>query len=131
MVNKNETINAHKNFQAITVQKNFNIKELATINNVVVSELANNGLYLRAKNNESENLIFNSNVTFKGYLTLLGQINGEALDDIVFVNEAANISGSKIFTAGIHMENDIEVDKKLNVIDVSGNMQVFIMQNCF
>ena len=71
--------------------------------------------------------IFNFNVTFKGYLTLLGQINGEALDDIVFVNEAANISGSKIFTAGIHMEND----KKLNVIHVSGNMQVFIMQNCF
>ena len=127
LVNKNETVNAHKNFQAITVQKKFNIKELATINNVVVSELANNGLYLRAKNNESENLIFNSNVTFKGYLTLLGQINGEALDDIVFVNEAANISGSKIFTAGIHMEND----KKLNVIHVSGNMQVFIMQNCF
>ena len=127
MVNKNETINAHKNFQGITVQKNFNIKELATINNVDVSELANNGVYLSAKENVSENLIFTSNVTFKGYLTVLGQINGEALDDIVFVNEAANISGSKIFTAGIHMENDIEVDGKVNGIDISG---MYFHLNC-
>ena len=120
MVNKNETIDSHKNFQRITVHKNFNIKELATINNVDVSELANNGVFLSAKDNVSEHLVFTSNVTFKGYLTVLGQINEEALDDIVFVNEAANISGSKIFTAGIHMENDIEIDGKVNGIDISG-----------
>lgn len=129
MVNKNETINAHKNFQGITIQKNFNMKELATINNVDVSELTNNGAHLRAKENVSENLIFTSNVTFKGYLTVLGQINGKVLDDIVFVNEAVNISGSKMFTAGIHMENDIEVDGKVNGIDISG-MSFHLMNIC-
>lgn len=128
---ENATISAVKNFKHADFTGNLDMKPLATINGIDVSEINNDGIHLGADDIINSSLVFMSNVSFLGPVTVQGSVNNDSVDDVVYLNVPGIITGKKHFENDLNLEAPLTVDGTVNNVDISGRVLPYLFHKKF
>ena len=123
--NQDAIVKVHKNFSEVIVKGDLDMADEKTINDVDISNLTANGIYLDARNKFGD-VIFTGNVTFQDSISLgSGSLNGLQLDEIVFTDQVNTFQKPFTFYQNVTCQEDITVDGTVNNFNLSGKWTLF------
>lgn len=120
MKNKDDVVTAYKTLSKAHINGDLQMAKMKTVNDVDVSEMKKNGIFLNADDFFNETVTFHGNVTFRSDVSLGGNLNDKNVTNFVFTDQPSTITAPMTFKENVTFNQPLTVHGNINNLNISG-----------